>query len=275
MTGARRARLDAELVRRELAPSRTAARALIEAGSVRVDGVAVPKPASQVTRDQAIHVVDDGPRFASRGGLKLDGALEDLGVDVAGAVALDAGAAHGGFTDVLLRRGAVHVVAVDVAYGQLDWRLRSDERVTLLERTNVRHLTPEDLAPHRPDVLVADLSFISLGKVLPALASLAADRATALPMVKPQFEAGAAAVGKGGVVRDPATWVRTMHEVAETAAGLGFRTLGAAPSRAPGPAGNIEFFLHLHRDPAGDPPGGNDLDDILAAAAEAGLELRS
>ncbi|WP_108665677.1 TlyA family RNA methyltransferase [Euzebya rosea] len=275
MTGARRARLDAELVRRELAPSRTAARALIEAGSVRVDGVAVPKPASQVTRDQAIHVVDDGPRFASRGGLKLDGALEDLGVDVAGAVALDAGAAHGGFTDVLLRRGAVHVVAVDVAYGQLDWRLRSDERVTLLERTNVRHLTPEDLAPHRPDVIVADLSFISLGKVLPALASLAADRATALPMVKPQFEAGAAAVGKGGVVRDPATWVRTMHEVAETAAGLGFRTLGAAPSRAPGPAGNIEFFLHLHRDPAGDPPGGNDLDDILAAAAEAGLELRS
>ncbi|MEO2108656.1 MAG: TlyA family RNA methyltransferase [Actinomycetota bacterium] len=286
MTAARRARLDAELVRRELAPSRTAARALIDAGSVRVDGVAVPKPASQVTRDQVIHVTEEGPRFASRGGLKLDGALEDLGVDVTGAVALDAGAAHGGFTDVLLRRGAAHVVAVDVAYGQLDWRLRSDDRVTLLERTNVRHLTREDLAPHRPDVIVADLSFISLGKVLPALASLAAERATALPMVKPQFEAGASAVGKGGVVRDPATWIRTMREVAATAAELGFRTLGAAPSRAPGPAGNIEFFLHLQRGSdtptvdEGEPAASGrtdaeaDLDALLAAAAEAGLALQ-
>jgi 23S rRNA (cytidine1920-2'-O)/16S rRNA (cytidine1409-2'-O)-methyltransferase len=267
-----RARLDAELVRRDLAPSRTAAQALIAAGQVVVAGLAEPKPASQVTRDQAIAVTGEGERYASRGGLKLSGALEDLGVDPAGLVCLDAGAAHGGFTDVLLRAGAAHVIAVDVAYGQLAWTLRTDERVTALERTNVRHLGPADLAGRVPALVVADLSFISLRKVLPALAAVAAPAAALLPMVKPQFEAGPGRVGRGGVVRDPSTWVRAMHDVAAAAADLGFALVGAAPSRAPGPAGNIEFFLHLQR-------GGSvldaDPDSLITAAADAGRSLRA
>ncbi len=266
----RRARLDAELVRRELAPSRTAARALIDAGDVRVEGVAVPKPASQVAPDQAIEVVASGPRWASRGGLKLDGALEDLGVDVTGAVALDAGAAHGGFTDVLLHRGAAAVVAVDVAYGQLAWHLRTDPRVLLLERTNVRDLAPADLDGHVPDLVVADLSFISLAKVLDALTAVITPGAVLLPMVKPQFEAGRTRVGRGGVVRDPDVWADVLTAVAEAAQARGMRLLGAAPSRAPGPAGNVEFFLHLVR---GQPP--SDPAEVVAAAVRAGVALSS
>ncbi len=267
----RRARLDAEMVRRELAPSRTVAQAMIQAGDVRVAGLPTPKPASQVTPQQAIDVVASGPRFASRGGLKLAGALDDLAVDVRGLVTLDAGAAHGGFTDVLLRRGAAHVIAVDVAYGQLAWALRTDERVTLHERTNVRTLTLQDLDGVQPALVVADLSFISLRKVLPALAAVTLPEATLLPMVKPQFEAGPGRVGKGGVVRDPVVWVDTMQSVATTARDLGFRLAGAAPSRAPGPAGNIEFFLHLTR--SGSPPPEPDM-SLVEAAAEAGLRLR-
>lgn len=268
---ARRARLDAELVRRGLAPSRTAAQALIAGGEVRVVGLADAKPASQVTRDQPIRVVGTGPRFASRGGLKLEGALADLGVDPAGMTALDAGAAHGGFTDVLLQHGSAHVIAVDVAYGQLAWHLRTDPRVTLLERTNVRHLGLHDLDGRRPHLIVADLSFISLPKVLPALAALAADTSTMLPMVKPQFEAGPGRVGKGGVVRDPAVWAQAMADVADTAAALGYRLRGAAPSRAPGPAGNIEFFLHLHRGDGTDPTA--VADTLIQAATMAGTAL--
>lgn len=263
--------MDAELVRRELAPSRTAAQALIAAGEVRVVGLAQPKPASQVAPDQAIEVVPAGPRFASRGGLKLSGALDDLGVDPAGCTALDAGAAHGGFTDVLLQRGAAHVVAVDVAYGQLAWHLRTDPRVILLERTNVRHLEAAALGGHRPDLVVADLSFISLRTVLPALVGLAADGAHLLPMVKPQFEAGPANVGRGGVVKDPEVWARAMADVTATAADLGVGLRGATPSRAPGPAGNIEFFLHLVRGPRSDDA--PDPTAVIGAATAAGLAL--
>lgn len=240
-----RTRLDVELVRRGLASSRTAAQALIAGGRIRVRGLAVAKAASLVTPGQVVDVLGEQTPFASRGGLKLDGALDDLTVDPTGSVALDAGAAHGGFTDVLLRRGAQHVFAVDVAYGQLAWHLRNHDRVTVVERRNVRSLTPADLGGQRPDLVTADLSFISLRTVLPALASTASGDAVMLLLVKPQFEAGPADVGKGGVVRDPAVWQRTMTAVAQAAADDGYAVVGAAPSRAPGPAGNIEFFLHL------------------------------
>ncbi|MEE8603479.1 TlyA family RNA methyltransferase [Euzebya tangerina] len=265
---ARRVRLDAELARRKLAPSRTAAQQMIHAGEVVVEGVAVPKPSSQVTADQSIKLTRQTPRYASRGALKLLGALEDLAVDPAGRTALDAGAAHGGFTDVLLRRGAHHVIAVDVAYGQLAWELRTDDRVTLLERTNVRTLTPQALPDGRiADFVVADLSFISLTKVLPALSAVSADPVTMLPMVKPQFEAGRELVGKNGVVRDPSTWASAMRHVTEFADTLELSLLGAAPSRAPGPAGNIEFFLHLQRGVARDDR--PDPADIIQGAVDA------
>lgn len=270
---AARARLDHELVRRGLAPSRTAAQALIEDGKVVVEGVAVPKPASQVTRDQHISVAADGPRFASRGGLKLDRALDDLALDVSDVHAMDAGCAHGGFTDVLLRRGAASVLAVDVAYGQLAWTLRNDPRVRLLERTNVRHLTAEDVAATGappPTLVVTDLSFISVQKVLPALSALAAAEATLLPMVKPQFELGPEHVGKGGVVRAPASWRRALDDVVEVATALGWTLVAATPSRTPGPAGNVEFFLRLQR-PA--PALGVAGDDVLAAAVAEGAEV--
>lgn len=268
------------MVRRRLAPSRSAAQQLIAAGGVRVGGIAEPKPATQVSPDQPIEVTDTGPRFASRGGLKLNGALDDLGVDPAGLLAMDAGAAHGGFTDVLLRRGAAHVIAVDVAYGQMAWALRTDPRVSLLERTNVRHLTLEDLGSRRPQLLVADLSFISLCTVLPPITALLADDAVMLPMVKPQFEVGAGKVGKGGVVRDPDLWMSAMMMVAGAAAELGFSLHGAAPSRAPGPAGNIEFFLHLRRAVPTTPPSEStavgptaDADGVIGDAARAGAAM--
>lgn len=258
------------MVRRRLAPSRSAAQGLIAAGEVTVQGVAQPKPASQVTPDQPIQIASSAPRFASRGGLKLSGALEDLAVDPSGLLALDAGAAHGGFTDVLLRRGADHVIAVDVAYGQFAWHLRVDPRVTLLERTNVRHLTPDALGGRRPQLVVADLSFISLRKVLPALAEVVSDDAALLPMVKPQFEAGPGRIGKGGVVRDPAVWAEACHAVTAGAAELGFALHGAAPSQAPGPAGNVEFFLLLRRGTDRPAP---DATALITAATTAGEDL--
>ncbi len=242
---------------------------MIAAGEVRVGGVPAPKPATQITPDDPVEVVSTGPRYASRGGLTLAGALDALDVDPAGRVALDAGAAHGGFTDVLLRRGAAHVVAVDVAYGQLAWALRTDERVTLLVRTNVRELTAADLAGRSPSVVVADLSFISLQKVLPALVRAAAPDADLLPMVKPQFEAGPARVGKGGVVRDPQVWSDALAGVVAVAADLGLDLVGAVPSPAPGPAGNVEFFLHLRRGRAA-----ADAEAVIAGAVAAGRRLR-
>lgn len=241
----RRARLDAELVRRGLARSRADAGRLVAEGRVTIDGAPVRKPAALVAPAQALHAQVPHRTWASRAGYKLDGALDELEVEPAGRRCLDAGAAHGGFTDVLLRRGAEHVLAVDVGYGQLDWRLRSDPRVTVHDRTNVRHLSRGDLGPEPIGMVVADLSFIALRLVVAPLVGLAASDADHVLMVKPQFEAGRTLVGKGGVVRDPGVWRTALDEVvaAGRRAGLGF--VDATPSPLPGPSGNVEFFLHL------------------------------
>lgn len=263
-----RRRLDAELVRRGMADSRTRARALIDDGLVSVAGVPTPKPATLVDPGAAITVAAAAETvYASRGGHKLAGALDRLQVPVTGRHALDAGAAHGGFTDVLLRRGAARVVAVDVAYGQLDWRLREDPRVVVLERTNVRNLAPDDVPPPPPDLVVADLSFISLSLVLPALQAVAHDEADFALMVKPQFEAGREAVGRGGVVRDPDAWAGAIGSVLAAGSALDLGVAGVCPSPLPGPAGNIEFFVHLRRGVA------DAADDLVAAAVAEGARL--
>ena len=246
-------RLDTELVRRGLARSREQAAELIAAGRVLVAGQTAAKPATQVGQDAAIAVRDRSaePDYASRGGRKLAGALEiftDLAV--AGRRCLDAGASTGGFTDVLLRAGAEHVVAVDVGYGQLAWPLRSDPRVTVLDRVNVRQLTPGQVAP-APGLVTADLSFISLTLVLPALVACAAPDADFVLLVKPQFEVGKGNVGAGGVVRDQAQRAATVASVAAAATATGLGVRGVAASPLPGPAGNVEYFLWLRR---GAPP---------------------
>jgi len=236
-------------VRRGLARSREQARALILEGRVRVGGTLASKPATMVDDAAAVLVEDDAddPGYASRGGWKLDGALERLGGPaVEGRMCLDAGASTGGFTDVLLRRGARAVTCVDVGYGLLDWRLRTDDRVTVLDRTNVRLLQPGDL-PYAPELIVADLSFISLELVLPALVACAAEGADLVPMVKPQFEVGREAVGAGGVVRDLEQRAGAVRRIAAAAYNLGWGTQGVAASPLPGPSGNVEFFLWLRR----------------------------
>lgn len=236
-------------MRRGLARSREQARALILEGRVRVGGTLASKPATMVDDAAAVLVEDDAddPGYASRGGWKLDGALERLGGPaVEGRMCLDAGASTGGFTDVLLRRGARAVTCVDVGYGLLDWRLRTDDRVTVLDRTNVRLLQPGDL-PYAPELIVADLSFISLELVLPALVACAAEGADLVPMVKPQFEVGREAVGAGGVVRDLEQRAGAVRRIAAAAYNLGWGTQGVAASPLPGPSGNVEFFLWLRR----------------------------
>src|SRR5690349_4560459 len=233
----RRSRLDAELVRRGLARSREHAVALIAEGRVAVAGQAASKPATGVDAGTPVVVRTDPdqPTWVSRGAHKILGALEAFPVAVEGRRALDAGASTGGFTDVLLRRGAAEVVAVDVGYGELAWSLRTDERVRVLERTNVRTLTPEAIGGPA-QVVVADLSFISLRLVLPALAACATDDADLLPMVKPQFEVGRERLGSGGVVRDPGLRAEAVLDVAHAAAGLGWGTAGVVASPLPGPA---------------------------------------
>jgi len=253
----RRARLDAELVRRGLARSREQAVALIEAGQVEVRGTAARKAAALVDPADPVRVRDDGAvQYASRGGYKLAGALAEFGpagLVVTGRRCLDAGASTGGFTDVLLRAGAVEVVAVDVGYGQLAWALRTDARVRVHDRTNVRSLTPE-LIGGPVDLVVADLSFISLRLVLPALAACTGPGGDLVPMVKPQFEVGRERVGPGGVVRNPALRAEAVLSVAAAAQPLGFGVAGVVGSPLPGPAGNVEYFLWLRRDaPPADP----------------------
>lgn len=248
---ARLRRLDAELVRRGLARSRQHAAELLAGGRVSVAGQVRDKPATQVDPAAAIRVAvdDDDPGYASRGGHKLAGALDRFGADgltVPGRHALDAGASTGGFTDVLLRRGAAAVVAVDVGYGQLVWALQQDPRVHVLDRQNVRELVPEQL-PYRPDLVVADLSFIPLGLVLPALVACADPDADLVLMVKPQFEVGKERLGSGGVVRDPALRADAVRGVAARAAALGLGTRGVVASPLPGPSGNVEYFLWLRR----------------------------
>ena len=244
-------RLDAELVRRGLARSRQHARELVAAGRVKVAGLVATKPASGVDMQVSL-VVDDGETaehdgYVSRGAHKLIGALDGFpDVAVAGRRALDAGASTGGFTDVLLRRGADPVIAVDVGYGQLAWRLRTNPRVVVLERTNVRTLTPDAIGGP-VELVVADLSFISLTLVLPALAAVAVPGADLLLMVKPQFEAGRERVGRGGVVRDPDVRRDTVLDVARAAGAAGLDVHGVHPSPLPGPAGNVEYFLWMRR----------------------------
>jgi 23S rRNA (cytidine1920-2'-O)/16S rRNA (cytidine1409-2'-O)-methyltransferase len=234
-------RLDTLLVQRGLAESRTQAQRLIAAGEVRVAGEVVDKPGVKVADDAAITVAAR-PLFASRGGLKLAAALDAFGIAVAGKVALDVGASTGGFTDVLLQRGAARVYAVDVGYGQLAWQLRQDERVVVMDRTNIRHLAS---LPEPVDVAVIDVSFISLKLALPVVAGLARPRAAVVALIKPQFEVGKGQVGKGGVVRDPAQHRAVLRDVLGWAAANGYGVRGVIVSPIVGPAGNREFLAHL------------------------------
>ncbi|MFG2137006.1 TlyA family RNA methyltransferase [Streptomyces sp. NPDC048650] len=267
MAGVARRRLDAELVRRKLARSREHASQLIAAGRVTVGGTTATKAATQVETSAAVVVREDAgdPDYVSRGGHKLAGALAafvPLGLRVKGRRALDAGASTGGFTDVLLRAGAGHVVAVDVGYGQLAWSLQSDDRVTVKDRTNVRELTLEDIGPERVDLIVGDLSFIPLGLVLPALVGCAAPDADLVLMVKPQFEVGKERLGSGGVVRSAELRAEAVCGVAGRAAALGLGVCGVTASPLPGPSGNVEYFLWLRAGaPALDPA---DVDRAVA-----------
>jgi 23S rRNA (cytidine1920-2'-O)/16S rRNA (cytidine1409-2'-O)-methyltransferase len=241
----RRVRLDTLLSERGVFPSRSRAAASVLAGDV----VLLPgrrradKPGQLVPEDIELEVRETR-RFASRGGQKLANGLDTLGLQVTGRRALDVGASTGGFTDCLLQRGAAHVVAVDVAYGELDWRLRSDPRVTVIERRNARSLAPAEL-PYAPDLVVIDVSFISLAKILPAALACAADRFDCVALIKPQFEVGREHVGKGGVVRDPQARRRALLDVGRTATELGASVLGYASSGLPGPKGNLETFVWL------------------------------
>jgi 23S rRNA (cytidine1920-2'-O)/16S rRNA (cytidine1409-2'-O)-methyltransferase len=260
-------RLDTLLHRRGLFESRARAAASVMAGEVRLgaDGARAAKPGQLVADDVAV-AVDERPRYVSRGGVKLENALDALGLEVARRQALDVGASTGGFTDCLLQRGAAHVVAVDVAYGELDWRLRTDDRVTVLERVNARALRRDQL-PYAPDLVVADVSFISLAKVLPAVLACCAERFDALAMVKPQFEVGRERVGKGGVVRGPEDRRAALVAVARAAVESGAAVLGFAPSGLPGPKGNRETFVWLAE--PGRPGAVADLEGAAGAVAEA------
>lgn len=247
----RRLRLDAELVRRGLARSREHASQLIQDGRVSVRGVRATKPATGVTTDVAIVVREDDarPDYVSRGGHKLAGALAAFGprgLRVQGRRCLDAGASTGGFTDVLLRAGARQVLAVDVGYGQLAWSLQSDDRVVVHDRTNIRELDP-DLVGDRVDLVVGDLSFISLTLLLAPLTAVTADDGDLVLMVKPQFEVGKDRVGKGGVVREPALRAEAVDAVAQAADRIGWGAVAVTTSPLPGPSGNIEYFLWLRR----------------------------
>jgi 23S rRNA (cytidine1920-2'-O)/16S rRNA (cytidine1409-2'-O)-methyltransferase len=215
----------------------------VRRGIVAVGGRQAEKPSTLVAPDEAVELLGPPRRFVSRGGEKLDAALSRFAVDVTGRACLDAGASTGGFTDCLLQRGAARVAAVDVGYGQLAWSLRTDPRVLVLERTNVRNLTPSDL-PFAPDLIVVDVSFISLRVVLPALSAVAADSADVVLLVKPQFEGRPEDVRKGGVVRDPDVWRRTVSGAVAACAAAGIAPQAAMASPLPGPAGNVEFFLH-------------------------------
>jgi 23S rRNA (cytidine1920-2'-O)/16S rRNA (cytidine1409-2'-O)-methyltransferase len=263
----KKARIDAVLAERGLFPSRSAAAGAVRAGEVRVgtDGPVALRP-SQLVEPEAEFVLEARPRFVSRGGIKLENALEELGIDVAGRECLDVGASTGGFTDCMLQRGASRVAAVDVAYGQIDARLRKDPRVTVIERLNARALAPADL-PFLPSLATVDVSFISLTKILPAVAACLAPGGEALAMVKPQFELGRERVGRG-VVRDPADRREAILKVALAAGEAGLPVRGVASSRLPGPKGNHETFVWC----GGDGPALDGLEPAIAAADAAGID---
>ncbi len=243
----RRRRLDAELVRRGLAPSRSSAQELIEAGRVTVGGAPAPKASRQVDPGDAIEVAGDGPRFVSRGGEKLDAALDRFAVDVSGRRVVDAGSSTGGFTDCVLQRGAAEVLAIDVGRNQLHERLRADPRVDVHEQTNIRHADPEALGG-AGGLVVADLSFISIRTVADHLVAFAADGADLVILVKPQFEAGKAEADRGrGVIRDPEVWRRTLDEATIALSGAGAAIMGVMVSPITGGDGNVEFLVHARR----------------------------
>jgi len=242
-----RERLDAAIVSRGLAPSRERAHALVLAGQVKVGGAVVTKAGTAVPADAAIELVSPDHPYVGRGGVKLAGALDTFQVDPAGRRALDIGASTGGFTDVLLRRGAESVVALDVGHGQLDWRLRNDPRVLVRERVNARTLSAADV-PHPVDLVTIDVSFISLRHILPALPPVLLPATDVITLVKPQFEAGREEVGKGGLVTDSLVHDAVIARVAEAAAAVGLRRVAMTPSPIAGATGNREFFLHLHYD---------------------------
>jgi 23S rRNA (cytidine1920-2'-O)/16S rRNA (cytidine1409-2'-O)-methyltransferase len=255
-----RRRIDTLLAERGLAGSRTSAAESVRAGRVRIgrDGPRATKPGQLV--DSSVELLVDGERrYVSRGGLKLEHALDELGIDVRGRSCLDVGASTGGFTDCLLRRGAARVVALDVGYGQLDWTLRNDPRVEVLERTNARHLEAARL-PYAADLATIDVSFISLAKLLPAVAACIAEGGEIVALVKPQFELGRGRV-RGGVVRAPEERREALLAVAEAAVDAGLSVTGFAPSGLPGPKGNRETFIRMRRDGAG-------IDDLAAAVTE-------
>jgi 23S rRNA (cytidine1920-2'-O)/16S rRNA (cytidine1409-2'-O)-methyltransferase len=259
----RRVRLDHLLSERGVFPSRTRAAASVLAGEVMLgpERRRAEKPGQLVPEDVRLELLDK-PRYVSRGGIKLANALDALGVDASGRRALDVGASTGGFTDCLLQRGAEHVVAVDVAYGELDWGLRNDPRVTVIERHNARRLAAEEL-PYAADLIVIDVSFISVTKVLGAVLACTAPRFDCLALVKPQFEVGRAAVGRGGVVRDAELRRGALIDVGLAARDLGFAVLGYASSGLPGPKGNLESFAWLAEVARGGVP------DVEAAARQA------
>jgi 23S rRNA (cytidine1920-2'-O)/16S rRNA (cytidine1409-2'-O)-methyltransferase len=258
----KRVRLDSLLSQRGVFPSRARAAASVLAGDVLLlpDRRRAEKPGQLVPEDVEVEVAQAAP-FVSRGGIKLATALDAFALPVAGRRALDVGASTGGFTDCLLQRGAAHVVAVDVAYGELDWRLRGDARVTVIERRNARSLETDEL-PYTPELIVIDVSFISLSKVLPAVLGCAAERFDCLALVKPQFEVGREHVGKGGVVREALLRRRALVEVGEAARALGAAVMGYASSGLPGPKGNRESFAWLAE------PGRGGVADLEDAAAE-------
>jgi 23S rRNA (cytidine1920-2'-O)/16S rRNA (cytidine1409-2'-O)-methyltransferase len=256
-------RLDRLLVSRGLFDSRSSAAGSVLAGEVRIgsDGTRAEKPGMLVPEDVGISVLDR-PRYVSRGGLKLERALGEFGVAASGRQCLDVGASTGGFSDCLLQAGAAHVVAIDVAYGELDWRIRNNERVTVLERRNARELEPAEL-PYAPDLIAIDVSFIGLAKVLPAVVRSAAPEFDLLALVKPQFELGRERVGKGGVVRSAEDRLEALVSVGEAAREVGLSVRRYCSSGLPGPAGNLESFVWCSEIARG------GVDDLLSAAREA------
>lgn len=239
-------RLDLLAVEKGLAETRARAQAIIQGGGITVNGEVVTKPATAVDAGAALHLVREPMPYVSRGGLKLKHALDHFDIEVAGAVAADVGASTGGFTDVLLRQGVAKVYAIDVGYGQLDWKLRNDPRVVVMERTNIRDVTS---LPEPADLAVIDTSFISLRQVLPHVAPLLRESGGAIALIKPQFEAGREQVGKKGVIRNPIVWAEVLYRVLEFAEEHGWSVLGLERSPIRGPAGNVEFLAHLQRSP--------------------------
>jgi 23S rRNA (cytidine1920-2'-O)/16S rRNA (cytidine1409-2'-O)-methyltransferase len=259
-----RRRLDAELVRRGLAGSQAEAQEAVRAGHVTVRGAPATKSTTLVGTDEALVVGAPARRFVSRGGEKLAAALDGFGIDPTGRDCLDAGASTGGFTDCLLQRRAGHVVALDVGYGQLAWELRTNPRVTVRDKTNVRELRPE-LLPYPPSLVTADLSFISLRLVVGPLVAVAEPLADLVLLIKPQFEVGREEVERGGVVRDPAGWRRTMEEVADATRAAEAAPAGVLVSPVRGPAGNVEFLLHARAAGEESPL---DIDGAIEAAGQ-------